>query len=65
MLQYRSNRKDVMDGYYSTYEEYIEWDREYKYYESLWELKMMYVENLDKDDMDYPPVEYWESGVSE
>ena len=54
-----------MDGYYSTYDDYIEWDREYRYYESLWELKMIYIENLDKDDMDYPPVEYWESGISE
>jgi hypothetical protein len=54
-----------MNNTYMTYEEYLNWDREYRYYESLIELRMLYVENLDKDDMDYPPIEYWESCVSE
>lgn len=54
-----------MNNDFMTYEEYLDWDREYRYYESLIELRMMFVENLDRDDMDYPPVDYWETCVDE
>jgi hypothetical protein len=49
-----------------TYEEYLEWDREYRIYEAYIDMKVWYtkyMESVDKDDMEYPPVEYWESGV--
>jgi len=45
-----------------TYEDYIVWDSEYKMYEDLMNLKIMYVDSIDRDDMDYPPMD-WESGI--
>ena len=53
-----------MATYYITYEEYIEYDRDYRMYEDRIEyITNKYMDSIDKDDMDYPPVEYWESGV--
>lgn len=53
-----------MSPYYTTYEEYLEWDREYRLYEDRIEyLTNKYINSFDKDDMDYPPLEYWESGL--
>jgi len=45
-----------------TYEDYIVWDSEYRMYEDLMNLKIMYVDSIDRDDMDYPPMD-WESGI--
>jgi hypothetical protein len=45
-----------------TYDEYVEWDREYSYYEALQELRYKY-NSVDKDNIEYPPSEYWESGI--
>jgi hypothetical protein len=45
-----------------TYDDYIMWDREYRMYEDLMNLRIMYIDSIDRDDMDYPPAD-WESGI--
>ena len=48
------------------YWSYEEWDRvnkELYYLELLMELRTKYKDMLDKDDMDYPPAEYWSPDV--
>jgi hypothetical protein len=45
-----------------TYDEYLSWDREYRMYEDLMNLRIMYIDSIDRDDMDYPPMD-WESGI--
>jgi len=46
----------------TSYEEYLIEDKEYRVHEYLYELRLRYIESVDRDDMDYPPTE-WESGV--
>lgn len=47
-----------------TYEDYYEWDREYRMYEDRIEYIInKYMSSVDRDDMQYPPSEYWESGI--
>ena len=43
-----------------TYEELRD---SYWYEERVKYIMSKYMTSVDKDDMDYPPVEYWESGV--
>ena len=56
-----------MTTYYTTYEEYIEYDRDYRMYEDRIEYLMEKYDikyySIDRDDIEYDPVEYWESGV--
>lgn len=46
-----------------SYDEYIEWDRENRFYDWYMYIKEKYVDSVDRDDMEYPPNEYWESGL--
>jgi hypothetical protein len=46
-----------------TYDDYLDWDREYRLYEWYMYIKEKYIDSIDRDDMDYPPVEYWDSGL--
>jgi hypothetical protein len=65
MLQYRyyNNRKvNTVNNAPITYDDYIIWDNEYRIYEDLMDLRTMYIDSIDKDDMDYPPMD-WESGI--
>lgn len=48
---------------YWTYEELYDYETEEYYRELIAELKRRFNNMLDKDDMDYPPIEYWSSGV--
>jgi hypothetical protein len=45
-----------------TYDDYIVWDSEYRLYEDLMDLTIMYIDSADRDDMDYPPMS-WDSGI--
>ena len=45
-----------------TYDDYIIWDNEYRIYEDIMDLRTMYIDSIDRDDMDYPPMN-WESGI--
>lgn len=45
---------------YWTYEELQE---SYYYEDRIKHLTNKYMDSIDKEDIDYPPVEYWESGV--
>jgi len=65
MIYFRYNRyleRLGMNNTPMTYDEYVEWDREYSYYEALQELRYKY-NSVDKDNIEYPPSEYWESGI--
>ena len=47
-----------------SYNEYLEWDREYRMYEDRIEYILnKYTTSVDRDDIEYPPSEYWESGL--
>lgn len=62
--RYLLQRKDRMSPYYTTYEEYLDYDKEYRVYEDRIEyLTKKYMTSIDRDDMEYPPSEYWESGL--
>ena len=66
MVQYSYNklRKGLMNNTPMTYEDYLEWDREYRMYEDRIDYIMnKYMNSIDRDDMQYPPSEYWESGI--
>lgn len=53
-----------MNNSYISYEDYILMDREYRMYEERMEYIMnKYITSVDRDDIDYPPCEYWESGL--
>ena len=53
-----------MNTYYTTYDEYLDYDRDYRMYEDRIEYIInKYMTSIDKDDMDYPPSEYWDSGL--
>ena len=65
MLNYRYNtlrKVSTMNNTPDTYDDYIVWDREYRIYEDLMNLRIMYIDSIDRDDMDYPPSD-WESGI--
>lgn len=65
MLNYRYNtlrKVSTMNNTPDTYDDYIMWDREYRMYEDLMNLRIMYIDSIDRDDMDYPPAD-WESGI--
>jgi hypothetical protein len=65
MLLYRYNtlrKVNAMNNIPDTYDDYIMWDRDYRMYEDLMNLRIMYIDSVDRDDMDYPPSD-WESGI--
>jgi hypothetical protein len=65
MLLYRYNtlrKVNTVNNIPDTYEDYIMFDREYRMYEDLMNLRNMYIDSIDRDDMDYPPMD-WESGI--
>lgn len=66
MINYNYNKLrkvSIVNNIPMSYEDYIIWDMEYRMYEDLMDLTMKYITSVDRDDMDYPPVEYWESGI--
>jgi hypothetical protein len=64
MPRYRSNlQRSKMNNGDMTYDDYLDWDREYRLYEWYMYIKEKYVDSIDRDDMDYPPAEYWDSGL--
>jgi len=61
--RYKLLRKvSTMNNTPMTYDDYIIWDIEYRMYEDLMELTTKYIDSIDRDDMDYPPMD-WESGI--
>jgi hypothetical protein len=58
----RYRKEQIMNNTPTSYEEYLIEDKEYRVHEYLYELRLRYIESVDRDDMDYPPTE-WESGV--
>ena len=66
MLNYRYHKMRKVNSMNNTpmsYEDYIVWDSEYRMYEDLMELTLMYIDGIDRDDMEYPPIVDWESGI--
>jgi hypothetical protein len=58
--KYRKER--IMNNTPTSYEDYIMQDKEYRIDEYLYELRLRYIDSIDRDDMDYPPTD-WESGL--
>jgi hypothetical protein len=59
---YKLRKVNTVNNTPMTYEDYIVWDSEYRMYEDLIELRRMYIDSIDRDDMDYPPMD-WDSGI--
>lgn len=59
---YKLRRDNTVNNTPMTYDDYIIWDNEYRIYEDLMDLRTMYIDSIDRDDMDYPPTD-WESGI--
>ena len=62
--RYSNWKKGIMNNTPMTYEDYYEWDKEYRLYEDRIEYIInKYMTSIDRDDIEYPPSEYWESGI--
>jgi hypothetical protein len=59
---YKLRKGNTVNNIPDTYDDYIMWDRDYRMYEDLMDLRTTYIDSIDRDDMDYPPMD-WESGI--